>query len=255
MAFTKIAAAVDQTPAGVHALRAAAMIAEAAGAKLLALSIVKDPWKGIRAEEMATFRPRAGVAPADIAEERHVAVLEQVIGTTVGIGRASPVVRFGDPGTELARWAQLEGVDLLILGRQPLGQFERRPVGRTLMQTVRSAALPCLSVPFGQLRWTHVLGALGSARDAAVAEIATAFAALWKEQPILTQCAATVIAAGEDATADLNNDNSSDSLAVNRLLKQVRDEEHNVLVVDAAAAEVLIERAPCAVLTVPAGAA
>jgi nucleotide-binding universal stress UspA family protein len=247
--FKKIVVAVEETPSGIHALRAAAPIAEAAGATLVALSIARDPWQGIRPEEVSTLRP--GTAPSDIAQERLIAQLQQVVGSAIGTARAAPMVRFGNPGIELARWARLEGADLLILGRQPLGQFERRPAGRTLMETLRIATLPCLSVPFGQRTWTHVLGALGSERDAVVSEIATAFAALWDEQPVLTRCAAKVVAAGHEAMHTDPTENLSNSLAVNQLLKLVRDEEHNVLVVDAAAAQVFVERAPCAVLTVP----
>ncbi len=241
--FNKVMAAVHQTPAGVHALRAAALVADAAGAELIALSIVRDPWQSIRPEEVSTLRP--AIAPSGVAEERGVAELQQVVTATIGTSRATPMVRFGNPGTELARWARLESADLLILGRQPLGQFERRPAGLTLQETLRSAALPCLCVPFGQRTWTHVLGVLGSERDAAVSEIATAFAALWHEQPTLTRFPAGAVA------SDDPNEGGLKGSVVNEVLRLVRDKEHNALVVDAAAAEVLVERAPCAVLTVP----
>ncbi len=242
--FNKVMAAVHQTPAGVHALRAAALVADAAGAELIALSIFRDPWQSIRPEEVSALR-RPAIAPSEVAEERGVAELQQVVTATIGTARATPMVRFGNPGTGLARWARLEGADLLILGRQPLGQFERRPAGLTLQETLRSAALPCLCVPFGQRTWTHVLGVLGSERDAAVSEIATAFAALWHERPTLTRFTAGVV-----ASDDPNEDELKGSV-VNDVLRLVRDKEHNALVVDAAAAEVLVERAPCAVLTVP----
>jgi hypothetical protein len=119
------------------------------------------------------------------------------------------------------------------------------------MATLRAATLPCLSVPFGQRTWTHVLAVLGSERDAAVSRAAAAFAALWNEEPVAARFAATMAAVGREGTQAEPNENPSTGVAVNQLLKLVRDDEHNVLVVDAAAAQVLIERAPCAVLTVP----
>jgi nucleotide-binding universal stress UspA family protein len=56
MSYRTIVAAVDQTPAGVHALRAAADLAEAAGARLVALSIVSDPWSHLKPQEVETLR-------------------------------------------------------------------------------------------------------------------------------------------------------------------------------------------------------
>ena len=120
MKLQTLVAAVDDTPAGLHAVRSAATIAEAARAKVFALRIVLDPWTGVRPEEVGTLQ-RRGMAPAAVAEARFAEELQQTIATTVGTARAEPVVRFGIPGHEIASWAARLGADLLVLGRQPIG--------------------------------------------------------------------------------------------------------------------------------------
>jgi nucleotide-binding universal stress UspA family protein len=250
MQFQKIVAAVDPTPAGMHALRTAALLAEAARAELVALWVVSDPWQGVRPDEVEPLRKRTGTAPADVAEARFGAELQRTVAATIGSARAEPVVRFGQPGTELARWAGFAKADLLVLGRQPLGRFERRPAGRILAETLQRASVPCLAVPFGQRSWGGVVAALGSEPAAdAVLVVATTFAALWGERPVairIVAAPAEVAPAIDPASAD-----PTEGEAVSQVLRVVREQQHNVVVVDARYGERFVERAPCAVLTVP----
>jgi nucleotide-binding universal stress UspA family protein len=234
MELQTIVVAVDDTPAGLHALRAAAGLGEAARARVFALRIVEDPWTGVRPEEVGTLQ-RRGVAPAAVAESRLTEELQQTIATTVGTARAQPVVGFGIPGQEIASVATRLGADLLVLGRQPVGSLERRPAGRVLAETVRRARMPCLAVPFGQREWSGVLAVSTPGSAEAVKEAAATFARVWATQP--TQVTLDTGVTGETVT---------------RVLQLVRDNNCNVLVVPADQADRFIERAPCAVLAVPA---
>jgi nucleotide-binding universal stress UspA family protein len=235
----------------MHALRTAALLAEVARGELVALWVVSDPWQGVRPDEVEPLRKRTGTAPADVAEARFAAELQRTVAATIGSARAEPVVRFGQPGTELARWAGFAKADLLVLGRQPLGRFERRPAGRILAETLQRASVPCLAVPFGQRSWGGVVAVLGSEPTAdAVLAVATTFAALWGERPVATRIGAVAEVAPAIDPASATAD-PSEGEAVSQVLRVVREQEHNVVVVDARYGERFVERAPCAVLTVP----
>jgi nucleotide-binding universal stress UspA family protein len=269
MAFRKIVVGVDESPAAVHALREAAIIAEAAGAQLLALTVVEDPWRKVEPAEVEGFRRIPGPAPADVAEDRAHAGLEALVQGALGPGGAQVAVQFGLPSVELARRAELEGADLLVLGRQPTGDLARRPTGRTLRGTLARARMPCLVVPFGQRTWRRVLAALGAGpAAAAVDEVATAFAALWGAVPTTVHAepggraptaAVVTDAAHGPATATAGTIVYGDP--VGEILKTAREQSTDILVIGyhrgettAEAGRVaphLLERAPCAVLTVP----
>jgi nucleotide-binding universal stress UspA family protein len=252
----------------VHALREAAVIGEAAGAELVALTVVEDPWRLVEPVEVEGFRRMHGATPADVAEDRAQTALKQVVEGTIGPGRAKLAVRFGLAGVELARWAELDGADLLVLGRQPAGDLARRPAGRTVGGTLARSRVPCLIVPFGQRTWRRVLVALGTGpATATIEEIATAFAALWNGVPqfvhaeprgLPAQFAAAHAEGGRPTLAAatlLHGD------PVGEALKAAREQGTDTLVIGyhrgetvAEAGRVaphLVERAPCAVLTVP----
>jgi nucleotide-binding universal stress UspA family protein len=266
--FRKIVVAVDESPAAVHALRQAAVIAEAAGAQLVALTVVEDPWRQVEPAEVEGFRRIHGPTPADVAEDRARTALDAQVRSALGPGRAGVAVQFGLAAVEVARRAELEGADLLVLGRQPVGELARRPTGRTLRGTLARARMPCLVVPFGQRGWRRVLAALATGpAAAAVEEVATAFAALWGEAPQSvhaepgggTGVAATSRAANGPATVTAGTIVYGDP--VGEVLKAAREHGTDTLVIGyhrgettAEAGRVaphLLERAPCAVLTVP----
>jgi len=267
MKICKIVAAVDQTPAGVHALRTGAILADAAGADLIALRIVGDPWSSVRPDEVERLREHKGRAPADIAETCCVTELRQLIADTIGAARAEPVVHFGNPGIELARWAGLEGADLLILGRQPMGLCERRPAGRTIAGTLQQSSVPCLIVPFGQRTWRSVVAVIeADAPTPAVLDAARAFAALWGEQPATVQIEPagerrSLVAATHGGAPMMEEGPVFFTDPVGETLKVAREDLADVLVVGYPRGEEvtaalglarrLLERAPCAVLMVP----
>lgn len=268
--FRKIVVAVNETPAAVHALREAAVIADLAGAELVALTVVEDPWKWVEPAEVEGMRRIRGPTPADVAEGHVRLALEQVVTATIGAGRATLAVQFGLPGVELARWAELEGADLLVLGRQPMGELARRPAGRTLSGTLARSRVRCLLVPFGQRTWRGVLAAVGvGPAAAAVEETAAAFAALWSLEPHCVHAEPRGAAAsGQFFGARAEGGQPAIVAAtvvhgdpVGEVLKALHEQRSDTLVVGyhrgETAAEAgrvaphLVERAPCAVLTVP----
>jgi nucleotide-binding universal stress UspA family protein len=265
----KIVVAVNDTPAAVHALREAALIATAAGAELVALTVVEDPWQKVEPQEVEGFRRVHGPPPAAVAEDRVREELDTLVNAAIGPGRAQLAVQFGLPGIELARWSELAGADLLVIGRQPWGELARRPTGRVTGGTLSRARMPCLLVPFGQRTWKRVIAALGAEPAAsAVADAATAFAALWNTMPQFVHAEAhnagghlTTVAHGNAGAATVAAATVVYGDPVGEVLKVAREEHADTLVVGyhrgETAAEAgrvaphLLERAPCAVLTVP----
>jgi len=277
MPFTRIIAAVDRSPAGMHALRVAAQIAAAADAHLAVLRVVENPWEYLDPSVVEGHRRLHAGSFADEAGTAAARELESLTSSVATVARPQPIVRFGLPAVELARWAELEGADLLVLGRQPVGEFERRPAGRTLTGTVRRARLPCLIVPFGQRTWGRVLAALGSSPASdSVLERATAFARLFGSElfPLHVE-ARGAAAAGAPHHLPVPTGDAGAAGAVaaapalvrqgdaaGEILKLARDEGMDVIAIGYHPGAVappdasgvgprVLHRAPCAVLTVP----
>ena len=266
LSFKRIVVAVDETPAAAHALRQAATIATAGGAQLIVLTVVEDPWRHVEPYEVERLRRRHGSTPADVAEARVRANVEALVSSTIGAGAAGVQVQFGMPGIELARWTEQAGADLLVIGRQPWGDLARRPAGRTVAGTLARARVPCLLVPFGQRTWRRVLAAIGSGPAAETVEkAAMAFAGLWHAEPrrvhveshAATRAPSCGCECGDDAAVAVAVSDDP----VGEVLRTAREFAADTLVVgyhrgETAAeagrtAPLLLERAPCAVLTVP----
>lgn len=266
MRIHKIVVGVNETQAAVHALRQAAVIAGAAGAELIALTVVEDPWRRVTPAQVEGFRGFRGRTPADMAEQNARKALGQVVAEAIGAGSARLAVQFGLAGVELARWSELAGADLLVLGREPA----RGPAGRTTAGTLARSRVPCLLVPFGQRTWRHVMAAVGSGPGApAVDEAATEFAALWDTVPLCVHAESSFVPS-EPFAAPTRAQGGATTLTASRVvygdtvsevLKLARAEQTDVLVIGCHRGETaaeqgrvaprLIERARCAVLTVP----
>ena len=264
--FKRIVVAVDETPAAVHALREAAVIAGAAGAELIVLTVVEDPWRHVEPYEVEKLRRRQGSTPADLAEARVRANAESVVTSTIGAGAANVVVQFGVPGIELARWSEEAGADLLVIGRQPWSDLARRPAGRTVAGTLARSRVPCLLVPFGQRAWRRVVAAISSGPAAeTVEQTAVAFAGLWHTEPRRVHVEPRVMARASSFGRECGEEGSAPVAVsddpVGEVLRAAREFAADTLVVgyhrgETAAeagrtAPLLLERAPCAVLTVP----
>lgn len=277
MSFQKLIAAVDSSPAGVHALRASVQLASAAGSEVTVLRVVENPWSWVDPGQVEGQRRASPASFADHAADVITRELEELMRTAgAGAVQAQARVRFGLPSVEIARWAEIDRADLIVLGRQPVGSFERRPAGRTLEGTLRRAGVPCLVVPFGQRTWRRVLAAVSDGPDATdVQQTAHAFAAiingevtaLHVERPEPSGLSAAV--AGSEAglmgrasaVACYTMVRQGDPAG--EILKLAREEVSDVIVVGyhrgdarsgggaSSVAHRVLQRAPCAILTVP----
>jgi nucleotide-binding universal stress UspA family protein len=146
MSIRRIVAAVDHSPGGAQALRAGVALAEAGDSTLITATIVAGS--------------AAGVGSV-LAEERARAEYARIVSETTGADRAGHRVSFGLPAVELARWAEQEHADLLVLGREPGGRLERSVSGSSIAGTLRRARVPCLVVPWGAPgRFSRVMAAV-----------------------------------------------------------------------------------------------
>ncbi len=184
----------------------------------------------------------------------------------------------GIPAIEIAREAESRGADLIVLGRDFPPQKDLRHGGNTVEGTVRRARAPCLLMPRGQHGFAPVLAAVDGGPDsrdviAAALLIGRLFnapvRAVHVEARVPASVSATawsdesqpsiggVIPAGECETIVCQGD------PVSEILRVVREDDAGLLVVGhhrggpirshatSGVAERLLQRAPCAVLTVP----
>ena len=145
MTWGHVLAAVDESPAGLHALAVATDLCQVGK---LRLSVV-------------TVLPLGSEAARPVPPE---------------IAVRHPTVARGIPGIEIVRVAEEAGADLLVLGRR-LYAFDSGPrLGPTADQVARRSRIPCLFVPEQQDRFTHHLVALdGTERGFAVLGAAREF--------------------------------------------------------------------------------
>jgi nucleotide-binding universal stress UspA family protein len=277
MAYQRIVAAVDESPAGVHALRVGGQIAAGAEAELIALRVVDDPWRFIEPGEVEAKRALRDNSWAKVAAARVSDELRQLIASAgIPIRLARPDVRFGLPAVEIARWAELDEADLIVLGRQPVGPHERRPAGRTIEGTLRRARVPCLVVPFGQRSWHRILVLAHDGPAAGdVLDQAFAFSEVFASEVVVVDTEPQLVGAGgygepmarrAFATwARLPRAGTIDVLTCEgegaaELLKAARERQADLLVIglrrgervdDTGEAARILQRTPCAVLTVP----
>jgi nucleotide-binding universal stress UspA family protein len=278
MAYQRIVAAVDESPAGVHALRVGAQIAAAAEAELIALRVVDDPWRFIEPGEVEAKRAQRDNSWAAVAATRVSDEMGRLIASAgIPMSRARPDVRFGIPAVEIARWAELDQADLIVLGRQPVGPLERRPAGRTIEGTLRRARVPCLVVPFGHRTWHRILVLAHDDQAAGdVLDQAFAFSAVFASEVVVVDTEPQLVGAGSGrgepvarrafATwARLPRAGTIDVMTCEgegaaELLKAARARQADLVVIglrrgesvdDTSEAARVLQRAPCAVLTVP----
>ncbi len=225
------------------------------------------------ASELAT-RARARVTPLSVTD-----LSSRGPGVAPALpDRVTGVTALGIPAIEIARQADSGGADLIVLGRElPTGTAPRD--GRdTVEGTVRRARVPCLLVPRGKKAFRRVLAAVDGGPDSeqvvAAARLVgqlfhAAVRALHVEEPV---------AAGMDGRAWSHESAPSarhwapegecDTISgqgdpVSEIIRVVREDSVDLLVVGhhrggpvsahatSGVAARLLQRVPCAVLTVP----
>lgn len=183
----------------------------------------------------------------------------------------SPSSRGGVPSIEIAREAEAKGTDLIVLGRERLTRTDLRHSGNTVEGTVRRARVPCLVVPRGQQVFARVLAAVDGGPDSGtVIAAANVVARLFDRSVRAVRVEPAVLA---EVTAPTGRDEIpparwDDTIIcqgdpVSEILRVVREEGADLLVfghhrggpvsthATSGVAARLLQRTPCAVLTVP----
>jgi nucleotide-binding universal stress UspA family protein len=155
MTFRRILAAVADDPAAHDVLHAAGTIATAAGAELIALRLVDDPWPYIEpgdVEVKRAFRDHAWQRIATSVVTDQLRDLGAHAPATV-----LPAVQFGAPRDGIASAATQHQADLVVLGRPPLGPPEPSPNTWALDGTLRRVTVPTLILPPGPYAWRRLV--------------------------------------------------------------------------------------------------
>jgi len=174
MQLRHIIAATDESDAGRQAIRTALALAGPAGARVTVVRAVHvGPMMPAAVPGTSSEDGELG-APALERLQRWVEADLPVLPEQPGISYA---VAFGLPGIEIARFAEQEGADLVVLGRKPRSRMTRLLLGDTADAVARRSRVPCLFVP-GTTGLPHrVLVAVdGTERGLTVLTIAQGFA-------------------------------------------------------------------------------
>ena len=159
-----IAVATDLTDISRYGSRAGARLAELVDGRVTIISVE------------AQHEPDPGVGPGRRLEEEHDR-LRRWAAPDMGTRPWSAVVRTGLPGIEISRFAEEEGVDLLILVRKPRSKMSRALSGDTVDSVARRSVVPCLMVPPTEIDLNGFLIALdGTDRGLVVLREAVALA-------------------------------------------------------------------------------
>jgi len=174
MNLRHIVAATDESDAGRHAVRTAIELAARAGARVTVMRAIPAPRAALEStppiEPAADGADRSSVERLQRwAEARHPALAPPAT--------VSFAVAYGLPGVEIARFAERESADLLVLGRKPRSLKTRLIMGDTADAVARRSLLPCLFVPADGALPRDVLVAIdGSDRGMVVLAAAQDFA-------------------------------------------------------------------------------
>ena len=153
------------TPAPRAAL-AAAEVAALAGADLTVLTVLRDPWELVRADEVEGLRRTHGGSPAAIAAERAGARLRELAGPAVlSAPSVSYHTAFGLPSVEIARHAEEIAADLIVIGRgDEVVQNKEESVAAA---TLRRSRVPVLVAPLHHRVYRRILACVDEAPHAA----------------------------------------------------------------------------------------
>lgn len=277
MQLRKILVAVKPTSPDAHPLCAAVELAARARAHLTVLGVTESPWQllGPEAADSGAVMPSRGdlvaLATARL-EERVRPLLTPRLGD-----HAEAHAAIGLPAIEIARWSESDGTDLIVLGREAPPRVARVDGAGTVEGTVRRARVPCLLAPSGGTPFQRILAAVDGGPDTKeIIEAAlvigrlfgAAVRALYVEAPAMAGVGAT--SWGHDAPrwSEERGVAGYDTIVregepVVEILRVLRGEAVDLLVVGhhrggptgahatSGVAPRLLQRAPCAVLTVP----
>lgn len=272
MQLRKILVGVKPGSSDRSPVRAAVRLAAAANARLLVLSVIDS----------------VGRLSEPEAEVRRVA---SEFDGLLDPGQATYQVAVGLPAVEIARWSDSGCADLIVVGCEPGPRPARPAGDCVVAGAVRRARVPCLVVRSGEPAFRRILAAIDGSPDSAdVLSAAAGFTGLmqsglvalqvepppqaggkpsWTREPrSLSPLTAHRFSDGRGAAAVLATPACCEIVVrhgdpVAQILRAVREEGIDLLVhghhrggprnghETGSIAARLLERAPCAVLTVP----
>lgn len=153
------------TPAPRAAL-AAAEVAALAGADLTVLTVLRDPWELVRADEVEGLRRIHSGSPASIAADRAAARLKELAGPAVlSAPNVSYHAAFGWPSVEIPRHAEEIAADLIVIGRgDNVVQSKEESVTAA---TLRRSRVPVLVAPLHHRVYRRMLACVDESPHAA----------------------------------------------------------------------------------------
>lgn len=140
--IARILVAVDDTPAGLAAVRLALAVAPGLGGRLRVVHVVADSYVATALRESGGPGVAERRSAAAAALFGHVHALARVAGV-----EAEPVERYGDPAQEVLQEARDWPADLVVIGRGSESGIGGPYVGRQARIVLEYAEQPVLVVP------------------------------------------------------------------------------------------------------------
>jgi nucleotide-binding universal stress UspA family protein len=156
MQVRRVLGAISLNTPAPRAALAAAEVAALAGADLTVLTVLRDPWELVRADEVEGLRRTHLGSPAAVATQRAVARLKEVAAPAVlSAPRVSYQAAFGWPSVEIARRAEEIAADLIVIGRGvDVVQSKEESVTAA---TLRRSRVPVLVAPLHHRVYRRIL--------------------------------------------------------------------------------------------------
>lgn len=143
--YDRILVPTDGSPGVERAVEHAVDLASAHGAALLAVYVVNTA--SFATLPMETSWEGMG----DMLREDGASALQRVEEIAAGAGvPAETHLLEGSPSREIVRFAETEGVDLVVMGTHGRGGIDRLLLGSVAERVVRSSTVPVLTVRVGQ---------------------------------------------------------------------------------------------------------
>jgi nucleotide-binding universal stress UspA family protein len=146
MRVRRILGAVSLYTPNPKAVLTAAEVAAVSGAELVVLTVLRDPWELVRADEVEGFRRTQHGSPAGLASTRAIERLRELTRFAVlPAAKTSYQAAFGWPSIEISRAAETSAVDLIVLGKGE--EMARGSSENVTTATMRRSRVPVLVAP------------------------------------------------------------------------------------------------------------
>jgi nucleotide-binding universal stress UspA family protein len=166
MHVRRVLATIDLSAPSPKTLVAAAELAAIAPAELVVMTVLRDPWALVHADEIEGFRRTHSGSPADLATSRATERLRKLVEPAALPAPVSTYrTTFGVPGIEIPRIAEEEHADVVVLGRSAT-TGQRDPAQRVTEATLRRSRVPVLIAPASHRVYRRVLACVDDSPNA-----------------------------------------------------------------------------------------